>query len=111
MVNVASSTSPNDPSNPYPGLSNFGMITHSFGNPAINASLSAVQTYLNSLLAYYEGAKPIQPDPMCRYQLDSRLPGAANVKPLSSSSRMECSREDERNRSGLFVCLKQEPSE
>ncbi len=113
MVNVASNTNPNDPTNPYPGLSNFGLITHNFGNPTINASLSTVQTYLKNLLAYYEGAKPVQPDPLCKYQLDNRLSSPGNLKPLSSSSitRTDCSRDDERNRSGLFVCLKQEPSE
>ena len=32
----------NDPNNPYPGLTNFSLLSHGFGNPAINTSLSVV---------------------------------------------------------------------
>jgi hypothetical protein len=52
----------NDPNNPYPGLTNFSLLSHGFGNPAINTSLSVVQTYLQELLAFYDGRKPIQPE-------------------------------------------------
>ena len=122
MVNAVggpSNISPSDPTNPYPGLVNFSLITHGFGNPAINACLSAVQTYLKDLLNYYEGTKPIQPDPRCRYP-DNRLSSSlANTsKPYSSGAmtRLDSAKDihtqsDGRNRSGLFVCLKQEPSE
>ena len=46
----------NDPNNPYPGLTNFSLLSHGFGNPAINTSLSVVQTYLQELLAFYTRA-------------------------------------------------------
>jgi hypothetical protein len=52
----------NDPSNPYPGLTNFSLLSHGFGNPAISSSLTVVQTYLQELLAFYEGRKPVQPE-------------------------------------------------
>ena len=52
----------NNPNNPYPGLTNFSLLSHGFGNPAINTSLSVVQTYLQELLAFYDGRKPIQPE-------------------------------------------------
>ena len=52
----------NDPHNPYPGLTNFSLLSHGFGNPAINTSLTVVQTYLQELLAFYDGRKPIQPE-------------------------------------------------
>ena len=52
----------NDPNNPYPRLTNFSLLTHGFGNPAINTSLSVVQTYLQELLSFYDGRKPIQPE-------------------------------------------------
>lgn len=60
-VGGPSNIRPNDPNNPYPGLTNFGLVTHGFGNPAINTSLNVLQTYLQELLAYYEGRKPIPP--------------------------------------------------
>jgi len=50
---------PNDPNNHYPGLTNFSLLTHGFGNPVINSSLAVLQTYLQDLLAYYEGRQPI----------------------------------------------------
>ena len=50
-----------DPNNPYPGLTNFSLLTHGLGNPAINTSLTVVQTYLKELLAFYDGRKPVQP--------------------------------------------------
>jgi len=97
MVNaVPYNASPNDPSNLYPGLVNFSLLTHGFGNPAINASLSATQNYLKELLNYYEGVKPIQP--LQQYP----QPELRNTHKQFSSDR---------NRSGLFVCLKQEPSD
>jgi hypothetical protein len=52
----------NDPNNPYPGLTNFSLLSHGFGNPAINTSLTVVQTYLQELLAFYDGRKPVQPE-------------------------------------------------
>ena len=50
---------PNDPNNHYPGLTNFSLLTHGFGNPVINSSLAVLQTYLQDLLTYYEGRQPI----------------------------------------------------
>ena len=66
-VGGPSNIRPNDPNNPYPGLTNFGLVTHGFGNPAINTSLNVLQTYLQELLAYYEGRKPIPPPDSGRY--------------------------------------------
>ena len=66
-VGGPSNIRPNDPHNPYPGLTNFGLVTHGFGNPAINTSLNVLQTYLQELLAYYEGRKPIPPQDSGRY--------------------------------------------
>lgn len=66
-VGGPSNIRPNDPHNPYPGLTNFGLVTHGFGNPAINTSLNVLQTYLQELLAYYEGRKPIPPQDNGRY--------------------------------------------
>lgn len=48
---------PDDPSNPYPGLTNFSLLSHGFGNPNISACLSVIQNYFNELLAVYEGGK------------------------------------------------------
>ena len=50
---------PSDPNNHYPGLTNFSLLTHSFGNPVINTCLGVLQTYLQELLGYYEGRRPI----------------------------------------------------
>ena len=61
-VGGPSNIKPNDPNNPYPGLTNFSLLTHGFGNPAIDTGLGVVQTYLQELLAFYEGRKPIHPD-------------------------------------------------
>lgn len=61
-VGGPSNIRPSDPNNPYPGLTNFSLLTHGFGNPAINTGLGVLQTYLQELLAYYEGEKPILPD-------------------------------------------------
>ena len=61
-VGGPSNIQPQDPSNPYPGLTNFSLLTHGFGNPTINTSLGVLQTYLQELLMFYEGRKPIQPD-------------------------------------------------
>ena len=71
MVNAVggpSNIQPNDPHNPYPGLTNFALHTHGFGNPTINASISVVQTYLQELLLFYEGRKPVQPDGTQAYE-------------------------------------------
>lgn len=59
-VGGPSNIRPNDPNNPYPGLTNFSLLTHGFGNPAINTGLGVLQTYLQELLAYYEGRKSVQ---------------------------------------------------
>lgn len=62
MIDAAGGPSnirPSDPNNLYPGLTNFSLLTHGFGNPVINTSLGVLQTYLQELLAYYEGRKPI----------------------------------------------------
>ena len=61
-VGGPSNIQPQDPSNPYPGLTNFSLLTHGFGNPTVNTSLDVLQTYLQELLMFYEGRKPIQPD-------------------------------------------------
>ena len=80
-VGGPSNIRPNDPNNPYPGLTNFGLVTHGFGNPAINTSLNVLQTYLQELLAYYEGRKPIPPPDSGRYGFST-----SSVPPSSSSS-------------------------
>lgn len=59
-VGGPSNIRPNDPNNPYPGLTNFSLISHGFGPPTLNTGLGVLQTYLQELLAYYEGKKPIQ---------------------------------------------------
>lgn len=59
-VGGPSNIRPNDPNNPYPGLTNFSLISHGFGPPTLNTGLGVLQTYLQELLAYYEGTKPIQ---------------------------------------------------
>lgn len=53
---------PNDPSNPYKGLTNFSLLSHGFGNPNISAVLSVIQNYFNELLKVYECNKvPMEP--------------------------------------------------
>ena len=79
-VGGPSNIRPNDPNNPYPGLTNFGLVTHGFGNPAINTSLNVLQTYLQELLAYYEGRKPIPPPDSSRYGFST-----SSVAPPSAS--------------------------
>ena len=59
---------PDDPLNPYPGLTNFSLISHGFGNPSISTALSVVQTYLQELKDVYEGKQP-QPPPQCPFPL------------------------------------------
>ena len=75
MINAAggpSNLQPSDPNNQYPGLTNFSLHTHGFGNPVVNTSLGVLQNYLQELLAYYEGRKPIHV-PEKRYNvMDSR---------------------------------------
>ena len=80
-VGGPSNIRPNDPNNPYPGLTNFGLVTHGFGNPAINTSLNVLQTYLQELLAYYEGRKPIPPPDSGRYGFSA---GAAPPPPTNA---------------------------
>ncbi len=46
---------PEDPSNPYPGLTNFNLISHGFGNPAISTAVSVLQNYLQELGRVYDG--------------------------------------------------------
>ena len=38
------------------GLNHFGLVTHGFGTPAMNAALNAFQSYLTELLKYHEGS-------------------------------------------------------
>ena len=53
---------PNDPTNPYKGLTNFSLLSHGFGNLNISAVLSVVQNYFNELLKVYESNKaPLEP--------------------------------------------------
>lgn len=40
------------------GLNHFGLVTHGFGTPAMNAALNAFQSYLTELLKYHEGTGP-----------------------------------------------------
>lgn len=85
MLNAVGSPSniqPSDPNNPYPGLTNYDLLTHGFGNPAMNTSLGVVQTYLQELLAFYEGRKPIQQE--SRFL----IPGEKLAPPPSSSSSL-----------------------
>ena len=88
MLNAVGSPSniqPTDPNNPYPGLTNFDLLTHGFGNPAINASLGVVQTYLQELLSIYEGRKPIQSE--SRFLVPGeQLAPPPHLPPPSSSS-------------------------
>lgn len=78
-VGGPSNIRPNDPNNPYPGLTNFGLVTHGFGNPAINTSLNVLQTYLQELLAYYEGRKPIPPPDGGRYGFTTTGTGGGSL--------------------------------
>ena len=61
-VGGPSNIRPADPDNPYPGLTNFSLITHGFGNPVISTVMSQIQIYLSELLAVYEGKTPLKPD-------------------------------------------------
>lgn len=36
-------------------LNQFGLVTHGFGSPAINAAMNAFQAYLGELLKFHEG--------------------------------------------------------
>lgn len=83
-VGGPSNIRPNDPNNPYPGLTNFGLVTHGFGNPAINTSLNVLQTYLQELLAFYEGRKPIPPPDSGRYGF-----GAGTTPPTQANTNAE----------------------
>ena len=48
---------PDDPCNPYPGLTNFSLLSHGFGNHNISSALSVIQSYFNELIGVYEGNK------------------------------------------------------
>lgn len=61
-VGGPSNIRPADPDNPYPGLTNFSLITHGFGNPVISTVMSQIQIYLSELLAVYEGRTPLKSD-------------------------------------------------
>ena len=107
-VGGPSNIKPNDPNNPYPGLTNFSLLTHGFGNPTISASLGVVQTYLQELLTLYEGRKPIQPD--SRYAFGDKVPGPpvnGMQAPLYQSAHLQSS--DPGNKPPLT--LKQEPAD
>ena len=85
-VGGPSNIQPNDPNNPYPGLTNFSLLTHGFGNPTLNTSLGVLQTYLHELLAYYECRKSIQ-TPDNRYNIfGDGLPQTATSASSSSQS-------------------------
>ena len=88
---------PTDPNNPYPGLTNFSLITHGFGNPAMDTMFSVVQTYLHELLAIYEGRVPIQANPQS---------GSSHS---SSGSRAGSSRGHTASAFQTGLSLKQEP--
>ena len=49
---------PDDPCNPYPGLTNFSLLSHGFGNHNISSTLNIIQSYFNDLIRVYEGNKP-----------------------------------------------------
>ena len=53
--------SASDPSNPYPGLTTFSLLSHGFGNPTIGIALKAIQSYLQELLNIYHKSQTIQP--------------------------------------------------
>lgn len=84
-VGGPSNIRPNDPNNPYPGLTNFGLVTHGFGNPAINTSLNVLQTYLQELLAYYEGRKPIPPPDSGRYGFNAGTGTTPQTQPNANA--------------------------
>ena len=80
---------PSDPNNPYPGLTNFSLLTHGFGNPTISTSMGVLQNYLQELLAFYEERKPIQPDNTHLYSSDKlQQPASASSNPLAYSNSM-----------------------
>lgn len=37
-------------------LHTFGLVTHGFGSPSINAAMNAFQAYLTELLKFHEGS-------------------------------------------------------
>ena len=112
-VGGPSNIKPNDPNNPYPGLTNFSLLSHGFGNPAINTSLSVLQTYLQELLAFYEGRKPVQPEN--RYamfgseqlhgQLPNGMPHSAYTDPIPGPGQEPHSLHPSQS----VVSMKQEP--
>ena len=112
-VGGPSNIKPTDPNNPYPGLTNFSLISHGFGNPAINTSLDVLQNYLQELLSLYEGRKPIQPDN--RYMYNDKLPPPPSVNSLrqnpvymsSNHSVLPPMQNSDPNKTGMN--LKQEP--
>lgn len=59
-VGRPSNLSPNDPSNPYPGLTNFNLISHGFGNPSISTAVSVIQNYLLELSKIYDNSSTVE---------------------------------------------------
>ena len=106
-VGGPSNIRPTDPHNPYPGLTNFSLITHGFGNPAISTVISQIQQYLSELLAIYEGRTSVEQDMSAQ---------AANHVPSESSPCVLSGRRDSRNyalgdltsSAGLHSSLKKE---
>lgn len=77
-VGGPSNIRPSDPNNPYPGLTNFSLLTHGFGNPSINTGLGVLQTYLQELLAFYEGRKSVQTTDNRYNMFDEQAPSSSS---------------------------------
>ncbi len=64
MVDTASKPCnypPNNSTNVPPGLTNFDLISHGFGNPSISTAVNVLQTYLQELTRVYEGTNKYPP--------------------------------------------------
>ena len=123
-VGGPSNIRPNDPNNPYPGLTNFSLLSHGFGNPTINTSLNVLQTYLQELLAFYEGRKPLPPQDNRYVYSTSNHKVPSTGQPPHQSGGAHCHSHLANNsllqgsdvsitgvRGGMGMILKQEPVE
>lgn len=94
---------PDDPCNPYPGLTNFSLLSHGFGNPNISTSLSVVQNYFSELLKIYEGSKGME---FSTQNSSGSFPGcgappsgsnySSTVPPLLNQGRPKCMKREKR---------------
>lgn len=85
-VGRPSNLSPNDPSNPYPGLTNFNLISHGFGNPSISTAVSVIQNYLLELSKIYERPNSDKPSFDVNNGMATVLPAKHPVVMGNSSS-------------------------